>query len=474
MSTDVEYDVSFKYTIENSYQAEVLIPRKEIPLVCEAFEIVMQDRFGASFYYPRSPNGKTTCRYEWFLKYKNDPYGIRLTAIIYVGNTNITQCEFFVSWGPRFSINKGKGFPKYLENRIVQEIGSVREEVEKILRQQPNELWTFFSYIKFPPGTFIKESIISEILTFYPTVYDNSNKNYISAVGIHVPAFYKEQAKSNAQPILDRFIALLSLLSGKTFSQIIKPLPKQLKSSNVILGSNITMQQLYQKNWKTIDSYTNLSDVAEIAINLLSNNLLINDETLWESIYAYVSGQEITRKQPTLSSVAFVASLAAYSKVEKCKGSISCSKCGEISLKHNLISEKESIINEILKVIFPKLDDNETKELRSLIRDVHSKQRSAFVHDAKLRHAEIDKNINLGRPDKTRIVSTELQYSEDLHSIQELSRRVLLSRLISFDEKIAPLIQAVQPSRIRKNAIVYASHTLRARRPIGVRYSEKI
>lgn len=74
VNSSAEFDVLFEYKFEGSVELKVDIPRQEVPLVCSAFDIVMSERFGASFYYPRFPDKKTRCRYEWFLSYKKDPY----------------------------------------------------------------------------------------------------------------------------------------------------------------------------------------------------------------------------------------------------------------------------------------------------------------------------------------------------------------------------------------------------------------
>ena len=133
MNSPTEFDVHFGYKFEGSVKLEINISRQEIPLVYSAFDIIMSERFGGSFYYSRFPDKRTRCRYEWFLSYKSDPYGIRISTYFDIGNNGIKELPFLLSWGPRFASNVGIPFSKAIQKRIVEEIQSVLTDINKII-----------------------------------------------------------------------------------------------------------------------------------------------------------------------------------------------------------------------------------------------------------------------------------------------------------------------------------------------------
>jgi hypothetical protein len=473
MNSPPEFDVFFEYKFEGSVKLEVNIPRQEIPLVCSAFDIIMSERFGGSFYYPRFPDKRTRCRYEWFLSYKRDHYGIRISTYLDVGNEDIVELPFLLSWGPRFASNIGTPYSKVIQKRIVEEIQSVWTDINKIIHEEPHIIWTFLSHIDLPPGRGIEHIVDSNVITVYPSAQHKKEGTLLSSVGVHIPAHFRAQAKNIGLPIFDKFIALLFLLVGNPITKSKVKWPKNFKFDDAFEGKDAPIEQIYPMTRYKIAprQHSDLTDVVKIAVDLISQPSIANDEILWQSINAYVAGQEIKQSQPTLSSVAFIASLAAYSKGMKCDGNITCSKCGDLeNFHHNSVSEKDALIETIRNALLIELDCEEMRALRNLIRDVYSKQRSAFVHDAKLRHAELDnKNVELGHPGESRIVCEELEFVEDLNSIQEIARRVLLHRLGRDDKRLQAIFDSKSGSRIRPLTSFTFSNTLRARHQVVIR-----
>ncbi len=473
MNSPTEFDVLFEYKFEWSVKLEINIPRHEIPLVCSAFDIIMSERFGWSLYYPRFPDKSTRCRYECFLSYKKDPYGIRISTYFDVGNKDIKELPFLLSWGPRFASNAGTQFSKATQKRIVEEIQSVWTDINKIIREEPRIIWTFLSHIDLPPGSGIEHIVASDFITVYPSVRHKKEGILLSAVGVHIPAHFRAQAKNIGLPIFDKFIALLSLLAGTPITKARVKWPKNFKFNNAFEGKECSLERIYPITRYLIAprQHSDLTDIVKIAVDLMSHPSIANDKVLWQSINAYVAGQEIKQSQPTQASVAFIASLAAYSKRLKCDGDVTCSKCGNLrNFRHDLVSEKDALIETIRNALLIELESEEMATLRNLIKDVHSKQRSAFVHDAVLRHAELDnERVQLGHPEESRIIREELEFMEDLNSIQEIARRVLLHRLLPFDKRIQAILDSESGSRIRHRIAFTGSNTLRGRRPVGIR-----
>lgn len=472
MVLSTEFDLFFEYKVESLLKLEVNIPRQEIPLVCSAFDIMMSERFGASFYYPRYPDNKNRCRYEWFLNYQKDPYGIRVSTYFDVGDEDIKALPFMVSWGPRFASNIGTQFSKEIQRRVAKEIQSVLMDVNRIIHDKPHKMWTFLSHVELPPGQGVGKTVAGEFITVYNSVQRKKQGNLLTAIGIHLPAHFGAQAKNIGRPIFNKFISLLSLLAGAPIRKTRIERPKKFKVKEVFEGKDVPTEKIYPMTCYRVarKQQFDLMDIVSVATDLIAQQSIRDDQILWRSINAYVSGQEIKQSQPTLSSVAFIASLAAYSSRLQCHGEVTCSTCGNLrSFHHDLVSEKDSIIETIRTVLEIKSGSSEDRDLHNLIRQVHSEQRSAFVHDAALRHAELDKDSELGHPGESKIISDELEFEENLESVQEIARRVLLFRLLPFNPKIQTILGSGADSRIKRRTAFICTSTIKGGRPVGVR-----
>lgn len=472
MNLPTEFDVFFEYEFEGFLKIRVKIPRERAPLVCSAFDIVMLERRGASFYYPRFHGNKTRCRYEWFLNYQKDPYGIRISTYFDVGDEDIEELPFMLSWGPRFASSIGTPFNKQTQKRVTKEIKSVLMDINRIIHEKTPKIWTFLSHVKLPPGTGIEQTITSEFITVYNSVQHKKEGNLLTAISINLPAHFGAQVKRAGTPIFDKFITLLSLLIGASIKKARTKWPKKFKFKEVFEGKGVPIGKIYPMICYKIAprQHFDLTDITKIAIDLMAQQSFINDQVLWRSINAYVSGQEIKQSQPTLSSTAFIASLAAYSSKRQCDGEVTCSKCGNLKdFHHDLVSERYSLIEIIKNVLQIETDSDKARDLHNLIGDVYYEQRSAFLHDAVLRHAELDKDVQLGHPEKNKIVSKELKFKEDLDSIQRIARRVLLFRLLPFNSRIRTILNSSSDFRVKHQVQFIFATTVRGRRPVGIK-----
>lgn len=476
MGISLEYDIMFEYTFDCNFTKSVNIPRQAVPLLCTAFDIVIQERIGAAFYYPRYPENNTRCRYEWFISYNRDPYGIRISTYFDVGNRDIIELPFLASWGPRFLSKVGTGFSSILKRRLAKEIESVLYDVERVINVEPTEFRTFLFYIQMPPGNCVKERVTNTFITVYPSVQLKKEPKVISAVGIHIPTHFLNQAKYAGRPIADKFISLLSLISGHSIEEARSLWPKKFKFNNVHLGTSIELEKIYSMS-SCIPApiqYKDLAEYVKIASNLLTNQVVLSNRILWQAINAFVAGLETNKSQPTLSSVAFVASLAAFTKSQKCDGEVICSKCGNLtsakSFRHDILSEKDCLIEYVKDGLSMDLTAEEMQKLKTLIRDVHSKQRSAFVHDAILRHAEQENGMQLlCHPGKRNYISDELRFHEDLLSIRDIARRILLVKLLVFEPKIQDILDQETDFKIHRQLQFWMLGTGRAKRSVGLR-----
>jgi hypothetical protein len=147
-------------------------------------------------------------------------------------------------------------------------------------------------------------------------------------------------------------------------------------------------------------------------------------ETLSGPLFAYYGA---TIGHATLSAVGYMAALSALASGSRlqCKGNLTCSQCGSISLKHNIKGEVPTIVDFLRDL----LDTSELNEVGAMLRRAYDSQRSSFVHGARHRHQEYGQGpqIPTGLPtDKAVIQQERLVYSEDLQSLAMLTRSALL------------------------------------------------
>ena len=167
--------------------------------------------------------------------------------------------------------------------------------------------------------------------------------------------------------------------------------------------------------------------------------------------------------------MAYIASLSAlFSSPESCTGKVSCSVCGDRP-NHYLRGDIASIREGIADTLGLALDEG--RDVSALVGSVYSKQRSAYVHDAVLRRSELkDFPVNIHRPTENSPVSDELQFAEDLHDIQRLTRRCLVAHLGGYSQDVKTFIPQESMLPIRLTHKIGSSVTVaRAGHPVGIR-----
>lgn len=440
------YRQSFDFPIKAQCDARVKIKhQQQAPLLCGALETSVLERNGAIFYFTRHPNENSTfCRYEWIVPFKEYDHGLRIAALLIVSDKTVEKITFVSAWGPDISHND-VNFNEDATNLFKKEIESFLQDFEKILSEKPSDIWTQFFYVKLPIGNFSKK-VKNNLITFYSTVKHKNENLSFSVVGIHVKAHFESQANKYAGPIFNKLELLLSLLFAIKVEKIPVNFNEKFSPKETILGKRVKIGELYpQSDYIKLEHplLTDSSELIEMGLKLVSNNALYEDEIFWNSVSAYVSGLKIQGYYPTLSSVAFITSLAAFSKPKKCNGKLSCTECGDLEFKHNLQGDKISIIEDVKNVL--KINSENSEKLEKIIKNVYDKQRSSFVHDAVLRHAEIEKEgmaqLEVYRP-QTTAISKEIKFKEDLDSIKGITRQYLLHKLLKFDAEIQKIIDS--------------------------------
>jgi hypothetical protein len=151
------------------------------------------------------------------------------------------------------------------------------------------------------------------------------------------------------------------------------------------------------------------------------------------ALLAYFASKNPSSNYATISTVGYVASLAALSKPlrQRCPGQLTCSIHGALNWLHDETSETNAITQTILTSCG--IDDEAQRtQVKRLVNRVYREQRSAFVHSAQLRHAEYSQGAQIppAIPSNEGPTSDLFVYQEDLTSIGNLTRRTLIEWLM--------------------------------------------
>ena len=434
MSNHQAIDELTELPILRSWASKPRVPRSEVSSFCSALEDVVATNLGGYFYWPpkNRKSGVTKCRYDWFMRLGAEKYGLRLVIVFDVGASDVQSLAIHLLPGKR---------TQQVDNLVTERIEQrAKSEIERVLAdakgiQDGTKLKDYFPilYIKWPLNWSMDRDQFNRHGAIYASAYNAKTREHISAVTLTTRAYSEPAALARLTPSIDKLVALLSLLCKES-----------VRIENVDLLKNRKHKAVWELLPKSTDVYAttrykrpnsrsqtsgqnDAAEVARLALKLLSDSEIDKDEVLWRAIYAFVSGQELQAKHSTLSSIAFVAALAAFSKTELCSGTVTCADCGARP-PHQNKGEVDGMTDHAASTLHLGPDDRQ--EVRNLLRDVHSRQRSSYVHDAVLRHAEIkDSPVSMARPTDTAPATELLKFKEDLHNLVRLVRRNLLERL---------------------------------------------
>ena len=129
------------------------------------------------------------------------------------------------------------------------------------------------------------------------------------------------------------------------------------------------------------------------------------------------------------TAVALIAALTLFRRANKCSGSITCSQCGPLDFRHDTVGESTSIANSLCDDFGLEEQDTRRVKLQKVIRRVYRTQRSAYVHEAVLRHDEFGREVPLCVPTEKLVISPQIAAHNELVTLDFLTRRALLQHL---------------------------------------------
>jgi len=422
-----------------SFSIPLSLPRKLVPQLCEQIHSITSEKKGVSFYYPNVAEGVTTCRYEWNYKRIRSGEYIRLGLLIRVSEDDLKELTAYISTNAASKEQASvlsKISKKITADSINELIVTAKNAVQRMDQTGQNPLFIIL-HIEMPYKKGIGNEISTEdgLIHIFPTRILKREKNKrVSAICINVNAKSFDSGRDEAVRCVEIFCALMTLAEDSIYKLTsIKANKKRV--ANRFLNSliNINVDDLYpaQKNTPMLEELdSKIEERLNWVWNQYNNVPRKERKILTTALYAYYAGRSIQGQQPTLSLVSYIAVLNSLAKnaIKKCPGEVACSQCGTLNnFNHYLVGDRAAIESLICELLELGERASIKQELKRLIGRLFGDQRSAFVHDAKLRHREFQKSgLPLSFPTVDNHVGDSFVYANDLRSLEDIVRRILL------------------------------------------------
>lgn len=413
------------------------IPRSQAGSFVEQLYSITSERGGASFFYPDIGRGRTRCRYEWHAPLGKEQYGLRIGIVVEVSASDISELEAYVTRSTVFD-DMTRPMEPLTEPIIESAQKSVVETLnDAVRRQQPQEqkAWVAVYHVEVPyvHGFAERFQTSDGRLTLLPTRILKDRHRRISASLIHVQASAGELARAQAFRDITVACALFTLASAQRYETTTLNWPRTRPAIRFVPSNgSFKEDRLYcgQRKWpKPEEMSSGVTARCEWIWSAFSKLTEADRQAFLAPLFAYYTATVRTRDFETLSVVGYTAALSALAaqRRAKCDGTLTCSKCGVLQFRHDLAGEVRAIVDTVAEVCNIS-DDGHLRELRTMIQRVYSKQRSAYVHAAHLRHEEYGQGDGFpgGMPTNDALVQEQYEYALDLSSISSITRRTLL------------------------------------------------
>lgn len=477
---------SITYHIQNipitqQWSLIVDISRNVVGSVCEALHGLAQEMGGCAIYYPNVIEKQTICRYEWPLKWQNSYPRFHIAISLVAGSNRVENIDVYLIDASE------KSDAPLVGDALAELVDFSQKESVRVINKafaqlsEPDSIQTnVVFYLDFGTLSPLLEDVQTEDKKFNVIrTYLFEDHKRISAVTVNSLGINKEMAKATALRDVAIFSALMTLGAGQLVKTITVNWDKKTPVPQFV--ENIQKSQAryyYPKSAKSIGKGKREPLVgASILFTWRAyNKLSISCQSVFmKAIFAYQAAKDLMSAHSTLSIIAFIASLSAISEgsKKKCDGVISCSKCGDLSFKHDLVGDKMAVVNTMAQLLNIKENAVEYKSLKRLMQRVYGEQRSAYVHSATLRHNEYFKQMSLptALPTNTQYVSDVFFYARDLFSIEPLVRQTLLRWLeLHSGEKLPENQLRIDEVKIERNVNFQSAIHLQANRAVNLQW----
>jgi hypothetical protein len=418
-----------------SWKIHAQIPRVDVPVLCERLYSIVMDRKGASFHYPDDLRTQTICRYEWHRRIGSNRQALRLGIAFTVNSNDLTEIECYATTSDAIR-NVSEPSLSTEEAKIAQQetIKTLEEALYGMGQERP---WLFVFHIEAPYGKGFSQrvSLEDKEITIFPTRILGDLKR-VSAVIIGSVADSRAAARNLAFARLATACALLTLAQGERYEiarsegTTSRPIPQTISSI-----THLKEDRLYPGRRK----WPRLEEVDELAPRRFSwawsafSDLTAEDANTFKApLFAYYGATLRSSDFSTLSAVGYAAALSALAKNNKtkCEGSLTCSKCGKLTWKHDVKGEVPAMVEFLVGQLNIREATSQNK-IKAVLTRIYREQRSSFVHGALHRHKEYGQGALLpaALPAKGAVFQESLTYSEDLLNLGLITRSALLHSL---------------------------------------------
>ncbi len=469
MTRTVHFNFRANFPPERQWTVQMLVPRREMPELCQALEEVVLTKLGGFYYYPRLKPDTTRCRYEWFIRLRHDPYGLRMTLQFDLRNEALTTVDAWLSLGPD-QVGKTELITRHVERRAERAIEEVLYYAGRIVEGAGLETYYPIYHFQLPTGSVVDHDVGDDRVNASRSALERRSGKDLFCVSVRCDGYSYRAAEARGSADAGRLATLMTVLVGEEVKKTTPKLPKRMQRREwkaVPSGSDIHQAPRFvHRDSSVLTMARDVSSRVATAVRLCQNTALVADEALWRAACAVATGIILEKDHPTVASVAYVAALATLaSESPTCDGEVTCSKCGPRQ-PHGSMGEVQLISEALAEGL--RLSDEKVKDAQRLVSRVYGQHRSAYVHDAKLRHSEGENpSLNLGRPGEDSLLRRELIFKEDSRSIADLARRLLLVRLGELDSEVLNLEPDLFSDRLQFAIPVTVGINV-GKRPVGL------
>lgn len=417
---------------------------------------------GNSYFIPVPEKACTICRFEWHRPWRNKAAQIRLGVLFdvqkgvepkvglgYFGTNEGYKSPGAINHPSKLSAKKFGEFKNWVATEISL-ANTPRSE-------RKHESWNFIFYAK-GSATFWKKPFYvrgGTVLILPPRIEDGQIR---TAVIIQERGITKGEAHRKAMRKLQLILALLTLATGNLWET------SQVESGPDLLNGKLLLKyedvDLADKLFPTGRENESASLVVSMhtlafvryAVRALETESEQNEKFL-SALFAYYGGVIASGKTPSLGVIGFVASLSLLASPlqERCSGQLTCDKCGELEMRHQLVGDRAAISKMIANCIWRSYGTNigDDSDFSKWVKDIYNSHRSQYVHSAKHQFNEFSQVFS-GSSSETTLVPTATPHKGKLVR-REHEHQALIGKL-PLVTRVA-LIDRVSSDKVVKNVM---------------------
>jgi len=459
---------------------KVQAPAESITAMCQAWEEQVSQKGIQASYDPHHSTDSCCCGYHFGLPLRGHDFGLLLSFWwrITPGDT-VHHIEIYLIAGQDMAdvdeiVLTGE------ECEAVQKfIDDVTDSVVTSLTRTPAKRWILYGL----KGNFAVFRTLGDGHCVFRTRRNPTTHDIITVVAIGSEASSPFQNRICGYHLRVELTALLDVVLRTPVKVVTLKAPGEDKQSFPVFDRRPTEDDISTLlpdsaiEEEAISQLRNATDWMEAFLTLIASGKLRepDQQALANAIYAFRDGIRTSSYAPTLAGIAYFASLASFTTRELCEGNVTCSKCGKLP-QHDLTGEANRVIAVLNRILGGR--DWPRESVRKLLKEFHTKYRSAFVHGAALRMTPTDaERVETPHwPSVDDSVHPDIRAQEAIMTVESLARIAILDALATFDHRLHEVSEkAKAEAKVAETALLATIHfpsagkTLRMvlRAPVG-------